>query len=128
MPPRTTLTPTQLEEISRLNVRLSIARSKRGPLLQTLDELKSQLVMECSELNKFQQQINQSQAAANTARSQNRMTEYEFYIQLVNEKNWARQRCLSQWEELGKKLENSSRELRNLEVEISELGRMMTNE
>lgn len=125
MPPPTTSTPSQLAEIARLGVRLSVARSKRGPLLETLDELKTRHTMEYSDLSKFQHQINQSQAVADVARSENRMNEYQFHIQIINEKKWVRERCLLQWQELGKRLEKVGREVRDLEVEISELERML---
>ena len=125
MPPQTTPASSQLAEVAQLRVRLSVARDKRGPLQQTLDELRTRYTRQYAELNKFQQQINQSQAAADAARSENRMNHYDFHHQLVNEKKWVKQRCLSQWEELGKSLEKVGRELRDLEVEISELKRML---
>lgn len=125
MPPPTTSGPPQLAEIARLGVRLSVAQSKRGPLLETFNELKTRHSTEYSELNKFQQQIDKSQAAADLARSVHRMSEYQFHIQIVNEKNWTKDRCLLQLEELWKTLEKVGRELRDLEVEIIELKRML---
>lgn len=125
MPPPTTSTPSQLAEIARLGDRLSVARSRRGPLLETLDQLKTRHTMEYADLSKFQQQINSSQAVANAARSENRMNEYDFHMQIVNEKKWVRDRCLLQWQEVGKRLEKVGREVRDLEVEISELERML---
>lgn len=125
MPPQITPISSQLAEVAHLRVRLSVARDKRGPLLETLDELRTRYTMKYAELNKFQHQINQSQAAADAARSENRMDVYDFHLQIVNEKKWVRQRYLSQWEELGKSLEKVGREVRDLEVEISELKRML---
>lgn len=126
MPPPTTSTPSQLAEIARLGDRLSVARSKRGPLLETLDQLKTRHTMEYADLSKFQQQINSSQVVANAARSENRMNEYDFHMQIINEKKWVRDRCLLQWQEVGKRLEKVGREVRDLELEISELERMLS--
>lgn len=125
MPAQTTPASSQLDEVAQLRARLSVAQDKRGPLQETLDNIRTRYTMEYAELNRFQTQINQSQAAADAARSEDRMSHYDFHHQLVNEKKWAMQRCLNQWEELGKSLEKVSRGLRDLEVEISELRRML---
>lgn len=125
MPPQTTSTSFQLAEVARFRARLSVALEKRGPLLEALGELRTRHIVEFTELNKFQHQINQSQAAADAARSGNRMNQYDFHLQLVNEKKWVRQRCLSQWEEMGKSLEKMGKEVRDLEAEISELKRIL---
>lgn len=125
MPPPTTHNPSQVAEISRLSVRLSVAQNKRGPLLQTIRHLQTQQSNQNAELSNIRNQIEQAQQEAQSASSNNLRAEYHNKLKVVTELKWRLASSLRKWDESMGKIEKSRRDLIELDQETSGLQRIL---
>lgn len=125
MPPPTTHNPSQVAEISRLSVRLSVAQNKRGPLLQTLRHLQTQHANQNAELSNIRNQIEQAQQEAQSASSNNLRAEYHNKLKVVTELKWRLASSLRKLDESMGKIEKSRRDLIELDQETSGLQRIL---
>ena len=125
MPPPTNETPSQLAEISRLGVRLSVAQNKRGSLLQNLIHIQTQHANQYATLCSLRAQIAKTQQEAQSASSSNRPDEYKSKVEVIAEQNWRITCSTREWEESGGKIERVTKDIRELEREISGLERVL---
>lgn len=125
MPPPTNQNPSQLAEISRLGVRLSVAQNKRGSLLQNLIHIQTQHANQHANICSLRTQIRQTQQEAQSASSNNRPDEYKYKVEVIAEQNWRMTCSTREWEESGGKIERVARDIRELEREISGLERVL---
>lgn len=125
MPPPTNQNPPQLAEISRLGVRLSVAQKKLGSLLQNLIHIQTQRANQHANINSLRTQIIQTQQEARTASSNNRQDEYKYKVEVIAEQTWRMTCSTREWEESGGRIERVTRDVRELELEISGLERLL---
>lgn len=125
MPPPTNPTPSQLAEIGRLGVRLSVAQNKRSSLLQNLIHIQTQHANQQANLCSLRTKIKQTQREAQSASSNNRPDEYKYKAEVIAEQNWQMTCSTREWEESGGKIERVTKDIRELEREISGLERIL---
>lgn len=54
------------------------------------------------------------------------MRDYEYWVETIKTGKWVRERCLREYEELGRKIENVKRDIARLEREIWRYARMLS--
>lgn len=122
MPPTpTNPIPSHLAEITFLRTRISSTHKTRDALKQTLNQLTTQHIHDSSDLSTLLFHINEYQAEADSARG-----DYEYWVEAVKNTKSVRERCVREYEELGRKIERVRRELGRLEREIWEFAKMLS--
>lgn len=117
--------PPSTQEISRLHVRLVVAQNRRNPLVNTLNHLRSEQARKNAEVTNLRCQIRQTAQEAQYALKNNLAQERMFKESLIVELDWRVARSTREWEELGVRIENTNKDLRELDQEISGLANML---
>lgn len=117
--------PPSTQEIGRLRVRLAVAQNRRNPLRNTLNHLRSEQARKNAEVTNLRWQIRQTAQEAQHALKNNLLQERTVKESLIVELDWRVARSTREWEELGVRIENTSKDLRELDQEISGLTNML---
>lgn len=120
MPP-----PPSTQEIGRLQVRLTVAQNRRNPLTNTLNHLRSEQVRKNTEITNLRSQIRETAQEAQYALQNNLTAERRRTESLIAELDWLVARTTREWEELTVRIENTDKDLRELDQEISGLTNML---
>lgn len=114
--------PQSSQEIGRLRVRLTVAENKRNPMMGTINHLRSEQAIRSGQITSFRTQIRQKALEAEYAVKVEDRNRKEG---LIAEMDWQVSRLSSEWEELGVRIENTEKDLRDLDQEISGLSRLL---
>lgn len=125
MAPPTNQAFSQLAEISRLGVRLSVAQNKRGSLLQNLIHIQTQHANQYANLCSLRAQTAKLQHEVQSASPHGRSDEYKSKVEVIAEQNWRIACSTREWEESGAKIERVNNNIREMELEIAGLERVL---
>lgn len=120
MPPPATQT-----EIDRLHVRLSGAHVRRYPLANTLNDLRTEHARKTAEISNLRLEIRQAAQEAQYALDHHHVDARRMKEGVIAELEGRMARLAREWEELSVRIENVSRDLRELDQEITGLARML---
>lgn len=121
MPPA----PPSTQDIRLTRVRLSVAQNKRNPLNKTLNHLRSEQSRKNAEISNLRSQIRQTAQEAQHAIKNNLVEERKRSESRITELDW-RVSCLNcEWEDLGVRIENLNKDIRDLDQEITGLTNML---
>lgn len=114
--------PQSSQEIGRLRVRLTVAENRRNPIMGTINHLRTEQHRKSGEITNLRTQIRQKAQEAEVALRVEDRTRKEG---LITEMDWQVSRLSSEWEELGVRIDNMEKDLRDLDQEISGLTRLL---
>lgn len=110
------------QEIGRLRVRLTVAENKRNPMMGIINHLRSEQAIRSGQITNFRTQIRQKALEAEYAVKVEDRNRKEG---LIAEMDWQVSRLSREWEDLGVRIENTEKDLRDLDQEISGLSKLL---
>lgn len=114
--------PQSSQDIGRLRVRLTVAENKRNPTMGTINHLRTEQHRISGEITNLRTQIRQKTQEAKVALRVEDRTRKEG---LIADMEWHVSRLNRRWEELGVKIENTEKDMRDLDKEISGLTKLL---
>lgn len=121
MAPSDSLILPQIAEVTRLRKRLAYAYSTCDRLQETLGKLQAEYVEAGNNFSNLLIQINQVQAEADTALTNNQTIEYDFKARMIKDMRWMGEGYRIERIELVGKMEAVGRKIRGWEQDISEI-------
>lgn len=114
--------PQSSQEIGRLRVRLTVAENKRNPMMGTINYLRTEQHKISGEITNLRTQIRKkTQEAEDALRVEDRMRKQG----LIADMEWRVTRLSDTWEEIGVRIENMEKDMRDLDQEVSGLTRLL---
>lgn len=122
MPPST----AQLAEITRLDARLSTARTSRASLILSLDRLRTRHSNEYAKLLSFRNQLDQKKREADFAHSNSQLRDYRLKLDEMHDIGQQSAFAFREYRDLDGQIHLATRQIGVLEGEISELERVLS--
>lgn len=117
--------PPSTQDVRLTQARLTVAQNRRNPLNNTLNHLRSEQSRKNGEISNLRGQIRYTAQEAQKAIQNNLVEERRRNETRITEMNWGVSRLTREWEELGVRIENVNKDIRELDQEISGLENML---
>lgn len=126
MPQPSTHAPSQADEISRLNTRLSfLLEYLHGPLLENFNNLRTEHSKKAVEQSRYRVQLRTAEQEAESAISHNLMDEHKKKLNRMANMKWLISYTDLQSQELNIKIESKAKRMKDGEQEIVEIQRKL---